>query len=87
MKKRKFTHGQQVKDQITKFTGIITGYSDYITGCDQYLVQPPTKDGEYKEGRWFDEGKLVLVDGGAHIEPELVMASENGCDASAPIKN
>lgn len=76
--------GVKVKDKITAFEGLATGKASYITGCDQYLVQPPSKDGEFKEGRWIDEGRLEVIGDG--ISPELVKAEENGCDVSAPAK-
>ena len=77
--------GSKVKDKITGFEGFATGKASYITGCDQYLVQPPTKDGDFKEGRWFDEGRLEVIEDSA-IKAETVKAEENGCDASAPVK-
>jgi hypothetical protein len=61
MKARKFTHGLKVRDKITGLEGIVTGYCDYITGCNQYLVQPPVKDGDYKDSHWIDEGRLDAV--------------------------
>ena len=48
------------KDKITKFEGVITGFAQYITGCDQYLVQPECKDGAHVEGRWFDDNRLQV---------------------------
>jgi hypothetical protein len=74
-----------VKDSFTGFIGIVTGHADYLTGCDQYLVQPPAKDGEWKEGRWFDEKRLVVVSEGEQliISP---MADDNGADIEAPVK-
>jgi len=54
--------GVKAKDKITGFTGIVTGKASYLTGCDQYLVQPKCKeDGEMADGRWFDEQRLDLV--------------------------
>ena len=86
-KMRKFKHGQEVQDKITGFKGIVTGFADYMTGCNQYCVQPPVKNEEYKEGLWFDEGKLELVPNGKNISPKTVKAKENGCDITAPVKN
>jgi len=82
---KKFKLGILAKDKITGFEGIITGHSDYLTGCDQYILQPKSKsDGDYTEGRWFDEGRLDKI--GPGIASEEVKAKENGCDYSAPIK-
>lgn len=72
-----------VRDKITGFQGIVTGHADYITGCDQYLVQPASKDGEWKEGRWFDESRLEIK---SEARPVLVDSNEDGADIPAPIK-
>ena len=65
---KKFEHGNKVKDRVTGFEGIITGHSDYMNGCDHYLVQPPvTKEGAFQEAKWFDEADLQLVE-----EPKVV---------------
>ena len=72
-------------DMITGFTGKITGHSDYITGCDQFLVQPDAKDGQWQEGRWFDVGRLNIV-GSDGVKTSDLQAAENGADQPAPIK-
>lgn len=53
--------GSKARDKITGFTGIVTGYVQYLTGCNQALVQPPAKDGEYKDSWWIDEQRLERV--------------------------
>ena len=35
--------GQKVQDSITGFAGLVTGRCEYITGCNQILIQPPIK--------------------------------------------
>ena len=82
---KKFKLGIPVKDKITDFEGIITGVASYLTGCDQYLIQPPAKDGEYKDGRWFDEGRLKETKK-KKISKKSVKGDDNGCDYIAPIK-
>lgn len=58
----KFEFGDKVKDTITDFEGEVTGYTLFITGCAQYSVQPKLKkDGDWVEGRWFDEDRLELT--------------------------
>jgi len=78
-------HGQTATDKITGFTGIVTGHADYITGCDQYLLQPKCKDEAWVESRWFDAGRLTFSDEEA-IEAESVTGEKNGCDRPAPRK-
>lgn len=77
--------GLEAKDKITGFKGIITGHADYLTGCDQYLLQPKSKaDGDFNEGRWFDEGRIEIIK--EAMTKKDVKAKENGCDYSAPVK-
>lgn len=73
--------GQKVKDVITGFTGIITGHVEYISGCNQSLLQPPVKpDGDYVESRWFDDDRMLMVD-----EKPVELPIENpGFDTAAP---
>jgi len=82
-----FTLGNEAKDKITGFRGVITGYSEYLTGCDQYLLQPScenNKDYDFKEGRWFDEGRIEIIK--PNLTPEDVKGKKKGACGSAPIK-
>ena len=80
--------GATVSDKITGFVGVVTGRADYVTGCNQYLVQPRgvTKDGSIKSGHWLDEHRL-FVDGN---EPLLALhaqpAGYSGAAGQAPTK-
>jgi len=79
--------GAQVRDLITGFKGTITGRGDYITGCRQYLVQPPVKDGDFKRGQWFDEDRLVLDETATPVDlPEKVENPGGPQDNCAPVK-
>jgi len=83
--KKKFILGQEVKDKITGFKGIVTGHADYLTGCNQYCVLPSKlKDNNIIEGRWFDEGRLKLVSKKINFTTEDVMDDEPGCDSPQP---
>lgn len=73
-----------VEDKITGFKGKVVGHSDYLTGCDQYLVQPDAWGGEWKEGRWFDEGRLKVVSTAPAIDVQA--ESGDGADIQAPTK-
>ncbi|MDR1340688.1 MAG: hypothetical protein LBK58_11650 [Prevotellaceae bacterium] len=83
---RKFNHGVKVRCKITGLEGIVTGYCDYITGCAQYLVQPPAKDGEYKDSHWLDEGRLETTGEGIVITEQEVRQDKTGFGKSAPVK-
>lgn len=64
------------KDKITGFEGIITSRCQYITGCDQYALQPPAKDGDIKDAKWFDEGRILIT--GSGINATDVQGEKNG---------
>jgi hypothetical protein len=55
--------GRTVKDKITGFAGVVLGRCEYITGCNQVLVQPPLdRDGNWVESHWFDEDRVEPTD-------------------------
>lgn len=78
--------GCKAKDKITGFTGIITGKASYITGCDQYLVQPICTGNSYKDGRWFDDGRLIVVKRKKFTKNDLKSKTGVGPDLPAPKK-
>lgn len=77
---------QTVKDKITGFKGVVTGKTEYISGCKQVLVVPPLdKDGKPQEAQWFDEQR-VAVD---TTVPAVVLDNRKtpGPDREAPKQN
>jgi|GEM_PF-1058713 len=78
-----FTHplGFEATDMISGFSGTITGRADYISGCRQYCLQPPSKDGKFQEAHWFDEERLAVTPDQRGL-PE-VMATRTGGPADA----
>lgn len=79
-KQFKFKNGDQVKEKVTGFSGIITGTCFYLTGCSQYLITAKPKD-EFSEPTaiWYDEGRLEMISENI-VKSEDVAAEENGCD-------
>lgn len=54
--------GRTYKDRITGFSGVATGFCQYISGCNQVLLTPKaSKDGSYKSGEWFDVQRCEVV--------------------------
>jgi hypothetical protein len=79
----------EVEDKVTGFVGVVTGMSSYITGCDQYLVQPKVKaeSKDFNEPRWFDEGRLKVISiDGQDYKPSDLIGKDNGPDVPAPVK-
>lgn len=86
--RQEFDFGVIVQDKITLFKGVVTGFTSYITGCDQYLVQPQiAKDGDKVEDpRWFDVDRLHRIDGARKITLGKERDPRRGADAPAPLK-
>lgn len=78
--------GDEVRDQITGFEGVVTGKVRYISGCDQLLVQPPVKDGDFKEAHWIDIDRCRVVNVGRFKPSEVSSADRPGGDMAAPVK-
>lgn len=77
--------GDEVRDEVTGFGGVVTGYARYLTGCAQVLVQPKVKEGgDWQEGRWFDVDRLTLAKSAAHVH--VVKTAVGGPPGSAPVK-
>lgn len=53
--------GDKARDVVTGFVGTVTGKASYLTGCDQYVLTPPAKDGELKDAGWFDENRIEVL--------------------------
>lgn len=61
--------GDNVKDKITGFTGIVTARTEWLYGCIRYIVQPSSLfEGKPIEPVSFDEGQLEVVEAGVHID-------------------
>lgn len=62
----KFGLGDQVKDRVSGFTGIVTGRIEYFTGCLAYQVTPEAlnKDGEPHKSSVLNENGLDLIEAG-----------------------
>ena len=53
--------GQELRDIVTGFAGRCIGYAHYETGADQCLIQPKLKDGEWRNGQWFDLARIEIM--------------------------
>lgn len=68
--------GLKVREKITGLEGVVVGRCQYITGCDQYGIAAPAKDGRVEGTQWFDEGRLEVI--GSGVLREDVSAPMNG---------
>ena len=53
--------GEKVTDNVTGFSGTITGRAEYITGCRQYCIVGQSENGKAAAAEWFDESRLTGV--------------------------
>lgn len=74
--------GKKARDKITGFEGIIIGRIKYLTGCDQYGIVPPAKDGEVKSSQWFDVGRVEIIGDGVSVDS--VMSDKAGGPSNGP---
>lgn len=55
--------GFKVRDKVTGFEGVAASVCFDLYGCIQVAVTPPAaKDGDLKDGRWFDISRLVVTE-------------------------
>lgn len=66
----KFHRGEYLIDLVSGFSGVVTGRSDYLTGCNMYFLKPRVDaDGKVRDGIWFDEPALQYDP--AHLNEKL----------------
>ncbi len=58
--------GMNARDIVTGFSGIVTSYCQYLTGCTQVSITPmcAANDGKLPDTQWFDIQRVELVDRG-----------------------
>lgn len=79
--------GHTYRDVITGFTGVCTGYVQYLTGCNQALIAPKSKpDGSWCDSAWLDESRLEHCSDLMPITLHDPDQSSRGFDAAPPTK-
>jgi hypothetical protein len=73
--------GDQVRDKVTGFKGIVTGKAQYLTGCKQVMVTPKVgDDGKYVDACWLDVDRVEIL-GKEAIKIDVV---DNGGPQQSP---
>ena len=80
--------GDTAKDIVTGWEGVVTGRATYLTGCDQYSIQPVAQGGTWPAGWWLDVNRLEVVKKGAVKIAKSEDPKQNGgpSDNPAPIR-
>lgn len=75
--------GHTYADIITGFSGVCIGRAEYLTGCNQSLLQPKGSDPNKRpDSEWFDEQRLEEQPNNAVVT--LDNGKTPGCDKPAP---
>jgi hypothetical protein len=54
--------GDEVKDTVSGFKGIVIGKTEFLNGCSRVGIQPKVgKDGKLPENHWFDEPQIEVI--------------------------
>jgi hypothetical protein len=69
----KYEIGLLAEDKLTGFRGIITYRAQYITGCNNYGLQPNELDekGSIRESAQFDENRIRIIGDGISLIDEV----------------
>jgi hypothetical protein len=74
--------GKHATDKVTGFSGVVVGFCQYLTGCDQYLLAPKTEDStKMPESHWFDSNRIHF---GKAVVVCVDTTQERGPDKPAP---
>jgi hypothetical protein len=74
--------GTTQRDKITSFQGVVVGFCQYISGCNQALLSPGVDEkGAHRESQWFDIQRLEQV--GSNVI-HLDNGATPGFDRAAP---
>lgn len=57
-----FECGDRIRDIITGYEGVCIGRIEYISGCNQLLLQPKAGPDKEPQSHWFDVERVELVD-------------------------
>lgn len=75
--------GNKVKDNITGFTGIATGRTEWLYGCARICIEPQElKDGKPIDSCWFDEQRVVVL-----TDDAPVVSKDNSATSGGPQKD
>lgn len=54
--------GDQVRDTLSGFTGVVIARSEFLTGCNQVLVMPESHDpSKMNDSHWFDVERMQKI--------------------------
>ena len=78
--------GKRVKDSLSGLEGVVTGYTEWLTGCNTVGINPcALHEGKPIETQWFDENRIIVIgDGPALPKNATPTASDSTGDDGCP---
>jgi hypothetical protein len=76
--------GDRVREIVSGYEGVVSGYVEYLWGCHQVLVGRADKDGK-PESEWFDIGRIEVVEQN-FLAPVSPATPHAGADKPAPAR-
>lgn len=76
--------GKRARDRVSGFEGVIVGLCEYLTGCNQYGIQPPAKDGKLDSAQWFDVYRVEIIGEGMSADRFASPTDPGGPNRDAP---
>ena len=73
----KFELGQEVRDRVTGYQGVVMVRAEYFTGCIHYgvLSREPDKEGNERPWNWLDQSRWESVPDVERIMPPEIRTS------------
>lgn len=76
--------GDEVKEKVTGYTGVVIAKTEWLTGCARYAIQPKmNKDGKIPEARDFDGAAISIIKKGKVKIKQTQEEVENGAGSPA----
>ena len=72
--------GSRVRDNITGFSGIATGRTEWLFGCTRICVEPEKlKDGKPVDAVWVDEQRIEVL-----VNKKIKISKDNSAISGGP---
>lgn len=75
--------GNRVRDNITGFSGVATGKTEWLYGCNRICIEPAElHEGKPIEAQWFDEQRVEII-----TEDKPKISADNSALSGGPQKD
>lgn len=86
-KKEKIELGDEAKDKITGYSGIVVAITEWLHACRRITIQPKEmKDGQPAGNYTFDEPQVELVQKKGYLVPKQEPGAKTGGPSIEPTR-